>query len=52
MKKYDFNVLEREDIPNILKYFNLRCDGVLYTPSYNAYQQTYLYYHFKNPPQV
>ncbi|MCQ9618815.1 MAG: hypothetical protein NOI47_000397 [Candidatus Phytoplasma pruni] len=52
MKRYDINVLDRKDIPNVLKYFNLQCGGFYdpNIPSYNAYRQTTLYYYLKNPP--
>ncbi|WP_017191746.1 hypothetical protein [Poinsettia branch-inducing phytoplasma] len=50
MKRYDINVLNHKDIPNVLKYFHLQCSGVLHKPSYNNYQQTNLYYYLKNPP--
>ncbi|WEK82471.1 MAG: hypothetical protein PR2021_4030 [Candidatus Phytoplasma pruni] len=50
MKRYDINVLDHKDIPNVLKYFHLQCSGVLHKPSYNNYQQTNLYYYLKNPP--
>ncbi|WP_341266633.1 hypothetical protein [Candidatus Phytoplasma fraxini] len=39
MKRYDINILELEDIPNILKYYDISTAvGKNMPPSYNSYK--------------
>ncbi|WP_323847684.1 MAG: hypothetical protein Q2306_02305 [Phytoplasma sp.] len=51
LKRYDINILEKDDIPNILKYYDVTCTSAFPTPSYNAFKQNNLYWYLKNPPQ-
>ncbi|MGL9687615.1 MAG: hypothetical protein ACQBVK_02385 [Candidatus Phytoplasma sp. TWB_XP] len=49
--RHDFQVLDKESIPDILKYFNV--EAYLYdisTPSYNPYGYTFFDPKLKNPP--
>ncbi|KOR75224.1 hypothetical protein CPX_001816, partial [Candidatus Phytoplasma pruni] len=51
MKRYDINVLEKKDIPNILEYFNIQTSAYnLEEPSYNPYGRKFFFNKFKNPP--
>ncbi|MBS2126549.1 4'-phosphopantetheinyl transferase superfamily protein ['Fragaria x ananassa' phyllody phytoplasma] len=38
LKRYDINILEKDDIPNILKYYDVACTGAFFTPSYNYFK--------------
>ncbi len=51
MKKYDFYVLFKESIPEILKYFNIETSTYgLDNPAYNPYAENFFYLELKNPP--
>nr|ABU55755.1 hypothetical protein [Clover phyllody phytoplasma] len=50
-KRYDINVIEKEDIPNILEYFNIQTSTYnLEEPSYNPYGRKFFFKKLKNPP--
>ncbi|ABC65318.1 hypothetical protein AYWB_201 [Aster yellows witches'-broom phytoplasma AYWB] len=50
MKRYDINVLDKEDIPNILKYYDISASVYNYIPpSYNLYNDPKIHWYLKNP---
>ncbi|AGL90517.1 hypothetical protein SLY_0601 [Strawberry lethal yellows phytoplasma (CPA) str. NZSb11] len=58
MKRYDIPVLSKENIPEILKYFNIKTTfnigtynyGLVKKPTYNPYAKNFLIWELKNPP--
>ncbi|AGL90149.1 hypothetical protein [Candidatus Phytoplasma australiense] len=52
MKRYDIPVLNKESIPEILKYFNIETStyGLDTKPTYNPYAKNIFYWELKNPP--
>ncbi|MEC4558607.1 MAG: hypothetical protein U9532_00210 ['Conium maculatum' witches'-broom phytoplasma] len=51
-KRHDINVLDKDDIPNILKYFDIQTSIYgLKNPSYNPYNKQFFYPKLKKPPQ-
>ncbi|MGL9687718.1 MAG: hypothetical protein ACQBVK_02935 [Candidatus Phytoplasma sp. TWB_XP] len=55
MKRYDFQVLSKESIPEILKYAGIKSNVIAYddfnTPSYNSFNDSIFYWHTKDPPE-
>ncbi|WP_026071935.1 hypothetical protein, partial [Vaccinium witches'-broom phytoplasma] len=51
MKRHDMNVLDINDIPHILKYYNLSASVNKQIPtSFNQYNESFIHWHLKNPP--